>query len=32
VISHKLAFEDFATGFREIQEGHACKVVLDLGS
>jgi len=31
VISHRLAFEDFAEGFREIQEGHACKVVLDLG-
>jgi len=30
VISHKLAFEDFADGFDAIREGHACKVVLDL--
>ncbi len=30
VISHKLAFEDFAEGFAAIREGHACKVVLDL--
>ena len=31
VISHRLAFEDFAAGFEAIAEGHACKVVLDLG-
>jgi threonine 3-dehydrogenase len=31
VISHKLAFEDYAQGFEAIGEGHACKVVLDLG-
>ncbi len=31
VISHRLAFEDFAKGFEAIAEGHACKVVLDLG-
>jgi threonine 3-dehydrogenase len=30
VISHKLAFEDFADGFAAIREGRACKVVLDL--
>ncbi len=31
VISHRLAFEDFAKGFEAVAEGHACKVVLDLG-
>jgi len=31
VISHRLAFEDFAAGFEAIAAGHACKVVLDLG-
>jgi threonine 3-dehydrogenase len=31
VISHRLDFEDFAEGFEAIAEGHACKVVLDLG-
>jgi threonine 3-dehydrogenase len=30
VISHKLGFGDFAAGFKAIQEGQACKVVLDL--
>lgn len=32
VISHKLAFEDFAKGFEAIASGHASKVVLDLGN
>ncbi|HSF95241.1 MAG TPA: L-threonine 3-dehydrogenase [Thermohalobaculum sp.] len=32
VISHRLAFEDFADGFEAIKSGHACKVVLDLGA
>lgn len=31
VISHRLAFEDYAKGFEAVAEGHACKVVLDLG-
>jgi threonine 3-dehydrogenase len=31
VISHRLAFEDYAKGFEALAEGHACKVVLDLG-
>ena len=31
VISHRLAFEDFAEGFEAVAAGHACKVVLDLG-
>ena len=31
VISHRLPFEDFAQGFEAVAEGHACKVVLDLG-
>jgi len=31
VISHRLAFEDFASGFQAISAGEACKVVLDLG-
>jgi threonine 3-dehydrogenase len=31
VISHRLAFEDFAEGFEAIAAGEACKVVLDLG-
>jgi len=31
VISHRLAFEDYAQGFEAIAEGRACKVVLDLG-
>jgi threonine 3-dehydrogenase len=31
VISHRLAFEEFAEGFAALKEGHACKVVLDLG-
>jgi threonine 3-dehydrogenase len=31
VISHRLAFEDYAKGFEAIAQGHACKVVLDLG-
>jgi threonine 3-dehydrogenase len=31
VISHRLAFEDYARGFEAIREGHAAKVVLDLG-
>jgi threonine 3-dehydrogenase len=30
VISHKLGFGEFAQGFKAIQEGQACKVVLDL--
>ena len=30
VISHKLAFEDYAKGFEAIRDGQACKVVLDL--
>ena len=32
VISHRLAFEDFAKGFEAIREGHACKAVLDLAA
>ncbi len=31
VISHRLAFEDYAKGFEVIADGHASKVVLDLG-
>jgi threonine 3-dehydrogenase len=31
VISDRLAFEDLAKGFEAVAEGHACKVVLDLG-
>jgi threonine 3-dehydrogenase len=31
VISHRLAFKDYAKGFEAIAGGHACKVVLDLG-
>ncbi len=31
VISHRLAFEDFATGFEALAAGKANKVVLDLG-
>jgi len=31
VISHRLPFEAFETGFAAIESGEACKVVLDLG-
>ncbi|MEO0994230.1 MAG: L-threonine 3-dehydrogenase [Pseudomonadota bacterium] len=30
VISHRLAFEDYATGFEAIATGEACKVILEL--
>ena len=32
VISHRLAFADYAEGFAAIDRGEACKVVLDLGA
>jgi threonine 3-dehydrogenase len=30
VITHRLGFSQFATGFAELNAGHACKVVLDI--
>lgn len=32
VITHRLAFEDFETGFSALNAGEACKVILDVAS